>query len=168
LLAPTIVAAQNSKTIVMHLHPALSAFPVPLLSVAFLFFLIGCFSKRIFAKSCLQCSPILSLLAAAGILAAYLSGLPAAESLALQGSVPDEIVAGHQSLGKLSLLSCLLLLPSATLLLLGKKSKTHLFFFGISLSLSLTLCTFTSWRGGSLVFEHAAGVQLPVIQNEEK
>lgn len=152
----------------MQLHPVLSSFPLPIFSLAVIFTVLGLSSSEsVFRKACARTAPFLAILASTSVLAAYLSGLPAAEALTLHNKIPDDVLASHQSLGKLTLLSCLILLPCAILHLL-KCSRGLALIFLLSLVLSLTLSFVTSWRGGILVFEYGAGVHPKVLEHRNE
>jgi uncharacterized membrane protein len=143
----------------MDFHPALASLPTALFLAALLLFILGLLPKNPLVQECSRVSPLLALLGTIAVLAAYLTGLPAAEKISLLASIPDDIIARHQSMAKLTLLSCIPLLSFASVCLVRQKQKLLSIFFSLSLLLTLGLSAWSAYRGGQLVFQHGAGVQ---------
>ncbi len=142
-----------------YIHPMIVHFPIALILVGFLFEVFGMLSKKEFySKSAF----LLLLLGAAGVIAAYITGNRAGDGLSEVGSLKQALESHEDS----ALVTVVLIgaVAAARIVMVATKrfsgalrwSAVALYFVGV---LSIIR---TGHLGGTLVYRHAAGVQLQI------
>lgn len=142
------------------LHPMVVHFPIALLLVGFVLDLIGLLFKK---DLLLRTGFILLLLGTAGTAVAYFSGERAGDGLAEAGAL-KQALENHEEAATLSLwlagLACAVrVLLVATQKMGGNLRWVPAILFGAA-ALSIVR---TGHFGGTLVYNHAAGVQLTTV-----
>ena len=142
----------------INLHSPLTDLPFAFFSLALLLELLRCYresEKLRFAANLVLSAGVI------GVLAAFFSGYQASELANQSFAVSDDVIAAHHVLGKWTLITALPCLALAWCA--DRATHGRGVFRGCYLLLliaSLTLIIATSQRGGALVFEHGAGVQI--------
>jgi uncharacterized membrane protein len=143
------------------LHAALNDLPIGLLLAAVLFDLLAVITKR---QSFRQVGVWTMLVGALGGAVAVLSGLQAEEHIA-HGEAVHRVMETHEELGLITLG----IFGVLALWRILRESRMGTTERALSLVLSIGGVGFliaTGLDGGKLVFEHAAGIPTPVLQEE--
>jgi uncharacterized membrane protein len=140
-------------------HPPLTGFPIALMSTIALCEVLGLVTKN---KRWSEISRMLVAVACIVSVVTYFSGYWGVQSASLgQFKVPEEEITSHMVSAKLFLLS---LVPCAIFSVLAEIATTKKALwksiYYISILVALTLVTITSFKGGSLVFDYGASVNL--------
>lgn len=141
-----------------HLHPIIVHFPIALLIVGFLSEIIGLVFKRKFFG---QVAFYLLVLAAAGAIAAYLSGDAAGDGM--EGGSLKKAMDLHEQAAVITLwLTIAAALTRVVYEILKKKTVwLHIVTFTL-FSMAVAGVARTGYLGGRLVYNHAAGVELGI------
>lgn len=139
-------------------HPPLSSFPFVILSLLLLIEVYSLFAKN---KSSIRPVSIflVTILAIISPLT-YYSGFWGLEFAEQSFTIPDAKIDQHQMYARLYLIT---LVPTSLFYSLktsNENSKILCYLYRLSLLLSLALVGYVSFLGGSLVFNHGAGVKL--------
>jgi len=137
-----------------YMHPVLAGFPFPLFVAAFLTEIVAYFgiTNNWRAHSC-----FLVIIGSLFSLAAYYSGFYQLDSASISFVVDPEIIAHHQNVGRMQLMSLIPLNLFAVIRSLKPNEFLHWLFVPF-LILTLLLTASASHKGGTLVFKHGAGV----------
>lgn len=139
----------------MLIHPPLASFPFVILVLIFVFDGLALLSKK---ESCSTCSSVLCITALPLSLLTYLSGYFSSEEASRAFSVSSDMISQHETWGKLLLLSLFALFVLRLCLDSAENPKIIFPLYGACLIGSLALAGYTSFLGGSLIFDHGAGV----------
>jgi len=138
----------------MHLHPATVHFPIALLLFAGGCYLVARFREEAFFE---RMGWILHLAGLAGTIVAVFSGRSAEAELA-GGGTWTELLEQHELMGYIAAW-VFALLAIWQYLGLGKKSATGKWIFLLIYLLATGVMAYGAWLGGTMVYEHGAGVQ---------
>lgn len=146
-----------------YLHPVLAGFPFPLFVAAFLTEIVAYFgiTNNWRAHSC-----FLVIIATLFSLAAYYSGFYQVDTASISFVVDPEVIAHHQNVGRMQLMSLIPLCLFAVIRSLKPNEFLHWLFVPF-LILTLLLTASASHKGGTLVFKHGAGVSRECIDAGE-
>lgn len=143
-----------------NLHPALSSFPLPLLT---LLIIIEIFQVTTKSTSYEAANKLIAWAVLLAVLAAFFSGYQGADFANGAFKVADEVIAQHHLIGKLLLFSAV---PTVLAALVRSKAKfgreAFSWIYRILLVISFSLAATAGYLGGNLVFEHGAGVRVGV------
>ncbi|MDZ4785357.1 MAG: DUF2231 domain-containing protein [bacterium] len=142
------------------LHPPFVSFPFVLVTISFLFQLIGVYKNKnsilIASKSFITAALVFAILS-------YYSGHEASEKVNQTFTVADSLVGQHYLWAKIFLFT---LIPCVLFGWIAFQAKFNKAIFEsiflVLLLFCLCLVIYTSWLGGSLVFDHGAGVRAPM------
>ena len=145
------------------LHPPLTGFPFVLLSCTAVCEALGMFlggekwagRARVFFYTACIATPF-----------TYLTGYIGSEFANQTFTVPDEVIANHQSAALLFVFSLYATLLIDALSRVSKKGLLDI-FRRLGLVLSLILCIWTSYQGGQLVFSHGAAVTIDLQSSKD-
>ncbi|MBK7407482.1 MAG: hypothetical protein IPL49_14170 [Saprospirales bacterium] len=139
-----------------HLHAMVVHFPIALLIAGFLAEVIALFAKNTFFR---KAGLFLLLLGTAGAIAAYFSGEAAGDGME-EGALGRALGAHEQA----AVITLWIALAASAMRIGGiflKKEYTWFRVLEFSLYvLAIAAVSLTGFRGGELVFKHAAGVEL--------
>ncbi len=148
----------------VHLHAMIIHFPISLLMVGFLSEIIALFYDRILFR---KIAFYLLLLGAVGAIAAYLSGGYAAEGIET-GRLAEAIEA-HEEAALITLRLAIITAIYRATLLFFKYERPWAKWVGILLFAALVGSIInTGDKGGELVYEHGAGLELKLPEFNEK
>ena len=147
-----------------HLHAMIIHFPIALLMVGFLSEIIALFYNRILFR---KIAFYLLLLGAVGAISAYISGGYAAEGIET-GRLAEAIEA-HEEAALITLWLAIITAIYRAALLFFKYERSWTKWVGILLFAALVgSIIYTGDKGGELVYEHGAGLELKLPEfNEE-
>ncbi|MBK6622388.1 MAG: hypothetical protein IPH04_09245 [Saprospirales bacterium] len=141
-----------------HLHAMIVHFPIALLLAGFLSEVISLFNKREFFR---QGSFFLLLLGTLGAAAAFLSGNIAGDGMD-EGAL-GQAMELHEQAALITLLISMVALAFRISAPYLKWKETRKRTLGVALyTLAIAAVSLTGYRGGELVFSHAAGVELAI------
>ncbi|MGA9588419.1 MAG: DUF2231 domain-containing protein [Salegentibacter sp.] len=147
-----------------HLHAMIIHFPIALLMAGFLSEIIAlCYNRELFRKIAFY----LLLLGAVGAIAAYISGSYAAEGI--ETGRLAEAIENHEEAALITLWIAVITAIYRAILLFIKYERPWTKWVGILLFAALIGSIInTGDKGGSLVYEHGAGLELKLPEFNEK
>jgi uncharacterized membrane protein len=138
------------------LHPPLTSFPFVLLWVVVAFDL----SEYLFKKDFYKFSVLFSVVSLVAAFVAYQSGHQASQHASVSFQVADEIIGEHFLWAKISLFTLVTTVIFKVVGLFAKFNQNVFKLMAAALALATALIiTWVGHLGGTLVFEHGAGVR---------
>ncbi len=142
-----------------YIHPMIVHFPIALILVGFLFEVVGVAAKKEFYS---KAAFILLLFGTAGVVAAYITGNRAGDGLSEMGSL-KQAIENHEESALVTLVLIGVVAAVRIALAVTKRFAGSLRWIAVALYLVGVLSIIrTGHLGGTLVYRHAAGVQLQV------
>jgi len=154
---------KTNKMTAAHLHAMIIHFPIALLMVGFLSEIIALFyNEDLFKKIALY----LLLLGAVGAIAAYVSGSYAAEGI--ETGRLAEAIETHEEAALITLWLAIITAVFRAIIIFFKYERPWTKWVGILLFAALVGSIInTGNKGGKLVFEHGAGIELKLPEFNE-
>jgi uncharacterized membrane protein len=142
-----------------YIHPMIVHFPIALILVGFLFEVVGVVAKREFYS---KAAFILLLIGAAGVIAAYVTGNRAGGGLSEMGSL-KQAIENHEDSALVTMVLVLVVAAVRIMMAATKRFAGSLRWIAVALYFVGVLSIIrTGHLGGTLVYRHAAGVQLQI------
>ncbi|GAB6283569.1 MAG: hypothetical protein STSR0008_23470 [Ignavibacterium sp.] len=144
------------------IHPMVTHFPIALLIIGFLADAIGViFKKDFFTKAAFY----LLVLGAIGVVAAYITGENAGEKVEEIAAV-EQALESHEEAAETTLILALITAVVRIIFVAIKKYSTPIKWITLVLFLFTVISIFnTGHKGGTLVYNYGAGVQLTTSTN---